>query len=180
MTASDIGAADPALARGIVSDAFNTDDPVEGGRSYLRLAMLEARTTADPTTLIAINRLYLDWLKTANAMGGTQCREVTGRSFFDGVPDMPEIALSRERLLARIMLEKDQFNGQPINDPVPTDQIPDWAMAEVSEKLALPPEAIVASLGNQADPNRCQVTIALVEALLARPEDAHRALLVTL
>lgn len=181
ITYADVASSSSLLAQRMAyEESVSGANSAVGARSYLRMAMLEARFRADRETLIALNQQYLDWLKAADEMGGSNCREVTDHSFYDNVPAMSENALLRERDLARRLLLDRAFDG-PVEDRSPGDvPIPQWAMASVQSDLGISDADVTVALSNRADPDRCKVTISLLEALLARPDEAPRDLLVSL
>ena len=154
---------------------WSTDQemPLDGPREYLRTMMIEARGSADREQLLAMDRLYLAWLRQADSEEA--CREVTGRSFFDGVPHMSEGALVEERRIARQLLDAGLLawrNPQERDYAIPEDMI---AQAEAQTELSA--AQIQAAMADHADPRRCAATIALLQAALAEPSEASHSLL---
>ncbi|QPC98602.1 hypothetical protein [Qipengyuania soli] len=174
--------ANPAFAEELISgigDEYGDTD-LENARSFLRSTMMNSRAFLPRTELLQLSRLQLSWLRAAREEGGTACREVTGHSYFDGVPMLDKAALSEEQAIAREWIASIDFVPKGVDNPEPQRALPTWTMAAVQRSTGLDPIAINASLANLTDQHRCDVTIALLEALLARPQDAPSSLLVSI
>lgn len=158
--------------------AARDEGDIDEARGFLRTAMLDARRGMDPADLDAISRLYLQWLKQAEAEGPGLCREVTGRSFFDGVPHMDTESIEAERALARtLLLERHRLSLKTTADKPP---LPDGLMEAVSRRTGLSANQIDVARRTEADPARCRVTIAILEEMLGGKSEAPRVILETL
>ena len=73
---------------GLAQDLRTGAESFEEARSSLRMTILAARRVASREQALGIAELHLAWLLTARRAGNGDCREVTGKSFFDGVPHM--------------------------------------------------------------------------------------------
>ncbi|TMM48109.1 hypothetical protein [Qipengyuania marisflavi] len=156
-----------ALAGWITGSATADNDAT---RAILRTTIVEARTSASRADVIAISEVYLIWLKAAATEEGGACREVTSHAFFDGVPHIRGAELEQEQRLARHMLGSRLLT--PREGMGRESVIPSWALQRASESSGLPESTITKSLEDFAHPQRCEATIALLEALLERPADA--------
>lgn len=177
-----VRARNSAFAGRLLSEAVrgNRESDLDNARSYLRTSVVRSRRELDPAGLRSASGMYLVWLRTAQAEGGDACRDVTGHSFFDGIPHLSEEDRLVEQGFARAWLT--MADGAAIfGETSPPDQpIPPWAMDRVRERTGLAAPEVRAALADYADPRRCRVTIALVEAMLERSEDAPAALLSSL
>ncbi|MBX7494506.1 hypothetical protein K3172_01395 [Qipengyuania sp. 6B39] len=93
---------------------------------------------------------------------------MTGRSFFDGVPFVPGEIAGREQALARRLLESgrlDYGEGAPRPSVLPASLV-----GQARAGTGLDDPDLRSALADEADPNRCAVFIALVEAALDNPE----------
>lgn len=172
----------PVFAAGLgrdVSEEYGETD-TERARSYLRASMMNSRAFLTRAELLQLSRLQLIWLRAARSQGGGACREVTGHSYFNGVPRLDGAALAEEQAIAREWVASIDFVAKGDDNPEPQRSLPAWAVTAVQNSTGLSPKAIDASLADLTDGNRCDVTIALLEALLARPADAPTSLLVSL
>ena len=67
---------------------------------------------ADRETLVAIDSLYLDWLRAARHSGDGNCREVLSRSFFESIPQLSGESAVREWQVARDLLDRGWLRPQ--------------------------------------------------------------------
>ena len=168
-TYQDLAQEQPFFARRLAADIKAYPEDPHAGRSLVRYWIMEQRDQLSREHALAASRLYLDWLIAAEAQGGEWCREVTGRSFFDGVPAVSEDVLTRERSLAWQLAQRDY--AILYRESARPARLPDWARADASVSLGLPSAAIDKALSDETQPQRCAVTIALLRAMLARPQD---------
>lgn len=167
-----------ALRASIGDDAADSD--VGNARARLRSAMLEARPGMSRRNLLSASDLYLRWLRAGQAQGGPSCREVFSHSFFNGMPQVKERDLEMEWQFSRILVQEESLGLDPEIHNLPLPPVPDWAMEGAVRRTGLDPVHIEAALLDLAHPDRCRVTIAVMEALLERPEDAPSGLLARL
>jgi hypothetical protein len=137
--------------------------------------MLEARQSLEPADVVAIDEIYLEWLRAAQVLDGGACREVTGRSFYDGVPEVDDQVLDRERQITRRLVESGKLDR--IEPGLDDAEAPEWLLGAVAERTDLDQGELAEILSSEVDPRRCAVTIAFLEAALLRPEDVPLELL---
>ena len=147
---------------------------IDGVRAHLRRHTLAMRDKLPSKDVIAVNRLYLDWLRTSRALGGSQCLEVVTWAFFDGVPAMDEVALSRERALMSRMLGYAGFGFGP--EVYGRYRLPEDLAAQAGQKLGLTGPEAAKALENTGDIANCDVRIALLEIMLEDPAGYSRDL----
>ncbi|WP_379548720.1 hypothetical protein ACFCW2_06010 [Qipengyuania sp. DSG2-2] len=160
-----------ALVRRVAWDEENDlATSVAEARSSLRLAMLFSRLDLPRSDVVAVNRLYLGWLKTALTQEDGACREVTGRAFFDGIPRMGEEALSKERQLVWRLI-RDESLHYTEGEIVPL-RFPQDILEAASENSGVGVPALRRSMSEITEPGNCAATIAILEATLDQGEDA--------
>lgn len=174
-TVDYVGEREPGLAAGVLGEVVRGDDPRFRLREELRVGILSARVIADRETLIAIDRLYLDWLRAARDLGNGNCREVLSRSFFEGIPQLSGETAVRERQVARDLLDRGWLRPQLEEEEGYT--IPEDIAAAVTAETGLSVTEIAQALGDETHPAACDARIAVVEAALADPDEAPTALL---
>ena len=148
-------------------DDFATS--VTEARSSLRLAMLFSRLDLPRSDVVAVNRLYLGWLKTARAQGDGACREVTGRAFFYGIPDMDEEALAMERRLVWRLMRDESLHYIERDIPL---RLPQDTLELASENSGVGVAALRRSMSGITEPGHCGATIAVLEAALEQGDGA--------
>ena len=174
-TVAYVGEREPGIAAGVLGDVIRGADPRLSLREALRIGILSARDIADRETLIAIDRLYLDWLRAARNSGSGNCREVLSRSFFDGIPELSDELAERERQVARDLLDRRWLRLQLQEEEGYT--IPEDIAAVVIAETGLSGTEIAIALGDETHPAACDARIAVVEAALADPDAAPTDLL---
>lgn len=145
---------------------------LESARVLTRSVVVQSRENMSREQLLEASDVYLRWLEQAQAQGGGACREVTGHSFYDGVPTLEGEDLEAEQRLLRNLIENVylEFGSEIHNRDLPPP--PRWAEQAASKSSGLSPATIRAALGNLAHPQRCAATIHVLDALLARPKIA--------
>ena len=73
---------------GLAQDLGADTESFDEARSRLRITILAARRVASREQALGIAELHLAWLLSAREAGAGDCLEVTGKSFFGGVPHM--------------------------------------------------------------------------------------------
>ena len=174
-TVAYVGEREPRLVAGVLGNIMRGNDPQFRLREDLRVGILSARDIADRDTLVAIDTLYLDWLRAARASGDGNCREVLSRSFFEGIPQLSGESAERERQVARDLLDRGWLWRQLQEEEGYT--IPEDIAAVVVAETGLSAPEIARALGDETHPAACDARIALVEAALADPDEAPTALL---
>ncbi|MDP4573661.1 hypothetical protein Q9K02_00730 [Qipengyuania sp. G39] len=174
-TVAYVGEREPRLVAGVLGNIMRGNDPHFRLREDLRVGILSARDIADRETLIAIDRLYLDWLRAARDSGNGNCREVLSRSFFEGIPQLSGESAVRERQVARDLLDRGWLRPQLQEEEGYT--IPEDIAAAATAETGLSVTEIARALGDETHPAACDARIAVVEAALADPEEAPTALL---
>ena len=147
---------------------------VDGMRAELRREALRWRDRLPVGDVIAINRLYLDWLRTSRAAGGSQCLEVATWAFFDGVPAMEEQAIVRERAVMKRLLHNAGVGVRP--EIYGRFLLPDDIAARAGEPLGFTGPQAASALKDAADPANCDVRIELLKIMLDDPSAVSRDL----
>lgn len=151
------------------SPASQADD----AREFLRTMIATSRRDVEFAQLVAIDRLYLSWLRQAEEEGA--CREVSGLSFFDGVPHMAGAGLDAERAVARQLLDSGELVWR---EPEGSGfEIPNPLLSCAEQRSGLGAERIIGAFASEAHPDRCRASIALLEAALDDPASVPRDLL---
>ncbi|MXO60343.1 hypothetical protein GRI89_12420 [Altererythrobacter salegens] len=175
---------DRNFARALVREAFYDREPghaVTNARAYLRISIVRTRSRLDPKLSLDAARLYRTWLQVAQNEGNSACRDVTGVSFFDGIPHLDEAQLAREQAFARRWVEATgQLPQHWLPGDAPRPALPRETMEQAEAATGFNREEMIAALGSETDARRCPATIALLDALLERPEDATPAVLASL
>ncbi|MBX7501145.1 hypothetical protein K3181_06795 [Qipengyuania sp. YG27] len=175
-------ATNPDLAAVIVHAAHNqfaTTD-IESARGVLRTVIIYARPAMERDMLIEETAVYLMWLRSAEAAQDGSCRDVTGHSFFDGLPKLSPDDLEKEQAFARKFAQGGSYGNDDDIHNRALPPVPGWALVEAEKKTGLDRAVIGAALEDLAHPERCRVTIAVLEALLAQPDDVPERLLIGL
>lgn len=168
--------ADSALALELVNRTPSVSDSNELPQSYLRTRILQARATASREQALAIADLHLAWLMTAQEEGAAACRQVTGESFGNGTPQMRDDWIAYEKNLAGQLLVAGAFNAPPpVGAELPA--VPSWAVEAAAERYDIDDVTLQSAMAGIGDPNRCAIEIALLQALLERPEDVTPSML---
>ena len=137
-------------------------------RPLVRSRMLAARERADFETLLAIQALHLEWLKSGQEAGGNECEVVLNGRFSGGLPEVDSETLAQERNLARDMLEKKLLTTPSLEGEV-TFQIPGWLVDAARNDSGFSSERFREILQDPEDSQRCEVQIALIENMLSAP-----------
>ena len=174
-TAAYVGEREPRLVAGVLGNLTRGNDPRFRLREDLRVGILSAREIADRETLVAIDGLYLDWLRAARDSGKGNCREVLSRSFFEGIPQLLGESAVRERQVARDLLDRGWLRPQLQAEE--EFRIPGSIADVVIAETGLSVTEIARALGDETHPAACDARIAVVEAALADPDEAPTALL---
>ena len=178
-TMDEVVRLDPVFAEELKSQIRTTvaSKRVNSAREMLRQDMLRARANADDETVMAISRIYLGWLKTAETHGGVPCREIQAWQF--GAIDMAPDALRAEQRLAASLLQ-DGLLGKAV--PVAatrerTITISDEVSAKALQNSGLPAERFNAATVDPGHADRCRMAIGMIEAALDTKGDVPVELL---
>jgi len=164
-----------SLANGL-GGPFGESD-LDNARSNLRTLVVHSRPSMSREMLLDASEVYLVWLKSADRAGDGSCRDVTGHSFYDGLPVLSDTDLDQEQAFLREFARSDavEFDGDLNNRETPP--IPSWAEPQAIAKSGLDAAQLNKALADLTDPNNCKAHIAVLETLLAQPKDAPRDLL---
>ena len=152
--------------------AGSGETALQDQRAFLRRQMLKIREQLPVGDVIAINRLYLDWLRAGRAAGGDACLEVVSGAFMDGVPVVEDAVLERERAMLRKLAERAGFGHAA--DEGGSYRLPADLVAAAGRETGLSAEEVARALTDYSDPRNCDVRIALLEAMLSDPSSAPR------
>ena len=159
------------FAFNVAAEGYDVDD----ARSYVRHQILRVRPEVTRFELIEASRLYLAWLQAARQQGEEQCRDVYSRSFLRKDLQLdPEVVLQEQELAVKFLENRNLI--------LPTEggssiALPDWAIREARVRGGLERAEIGEALADTGHPDRCRVTITLLEVLLDSPQgDALPAL----
>ena len=160
----------PALSLRLADSMGDDSRSMGNRRGAVRRVMLEARTVVSREHQLDIARLYEAWLLTAREAGEAACMEVTDHAFLNGVPQMRDDWIAFERSLAATLLLSGELADEP--PPPANTVVPDWAIADAASTSGLSAQIIVEALADRSLPTRCDATIAVLGALLARSDEA--------
>jgi len=171
-----------------LAQRIQADDPSYTiPRAQLRTRILSARAQASREQSLAIGELYLAWLKTAQAQEEGGCREVTSGLFFEGIPNMRDDWIGFEQsLAAQLALEGVFALGQTVSQANAAEEgtnpnaLPSWALDRARAATELEAPVFIDALNEISHPARCRVEIAVLDALLARPDEVTPAMIAAL
>ena len=167
--------ADNDMAFELVGRVRPEDANFDVARAFLRSEILRARARVPKDTALAIAELHLAWLTTAQEQGVASCREVTSGTFAQGEPQMREDWVRFEQSLAAGLLATGGFKA-PQSEPA-AEPIPRWVISDAAARYEIDELTILNALGDPASTNRCAVEIAVLQAMLARPDDVTPGIL---
>ncbi len=171
MTMEEVTRQDPLFAERLKTQirTAHADRAMEGAREMLRQDMLRARESADDKAVIAISRIYLGWLKAQNAGGNDTCWKSKAWQF--GEIDMDADALRAEQKLA-VSLLQEELLGKAVPVAVTRERtvnISEAVSARALKISGLSRERFNAATENPDDPDRCRMTIGMLEAAIDAP-----------
>ena len=147
-------------------------------RSLLRVAMLNGRPNLEGADRLAVNRVYLEWLREADRRGDGTCRDLIERDIPFDLAAEDTALLDREREVALRGIGSQRLQWY---DHVPRRlETPQWVLSPVRDTTGLSDSEIGAALGDPAHPQRCAIAEVMLRTALERPEDAPMTLLVGL
>lgn len=137
-------------------------------RSFVRNRILAARENAEFDTVVEIQAIHLEWLKSAMQTGSERCRGVLDGTFTEGGPIVTAEVLEKEQTLARKLLEGGYLREPPLAGEK-SYEIPGWLVEAARRDTGLSPERFTQVLQDPAHAERCAVQVALIEQMLTAP-----------
>ena len=147
---------------------FDGYDPDEA-RTHIRAEILRVRPVISHADLILASEVYLGWLEKARSIGSAECRNVYSRAFDNGGPIMGDAAMLKERELARRFVRMRNFSRR--TEGGTSIMLPEWVIENVERQSGIGRETLGEALSDPEHPLRCDATIALLEVILAQPDD---------
>lgn len=158
-----------ALVSAAPVTAAEPDAPQDAALGLVRSIMNSAVDTAAFDDLVRLQQVRLDWLRAARAQGGAEaCGLVLDGHVRNAGFVLTQDQREAERAVAARLLHAGKL-VEPLGRPANSFPIPGWLVEDMMKTSGLSSEAIAAAMRSPDDPRRCDVVIALLDAMVRNP-----------
>ena len=162
----------PELASRLGGHAADWPDRVDERYGILRLAMIAARPNTARGDNIRFAYLQRAWLMAARDIGQELCHSVMEHALFSGAPVLSKEWQGYEQQLAADMLLSQSLAASASDAVRTTNALPDWALQSAAGETGLSITTVQQAVAVPGAPARCDVHIAILNALIERADEA--------